>query len=168
MLAKPYLTRVFAIVVEGYMDVIALSMAGIDNVVAGLGTALGIEHLKELFYITDKVVICLDGDSAGIRAAKRVSEIALPIINAKKNIALTLLPNKMDPDDFIKEFGKKEFDNIIAKATPLSEALFEFTLEEVGVKKGEKVSAENKAKIENNLNEKISEIKDAALKKIFL
>jgi DNA primase len=164
---KPIFDKGFAVVVEGYMDVIALASAGVENVVAGLGTALGAEHLKELFYITDKIIICLDGDSAGIRAAKRVSEIALPIINAKKNISFTFLPNKMDPDDFIKEVGTKEFENVLASATPLSEALFEFALEEVGVKGDKKVSAENKAKIESNLEEKIAEIADVSLRKYF-
>jgi DNA primase len=158
----------FAIVVEGYMDAISLVSAGVENVVAGLGTALGAEHLKELFYTTDKIVICLDGDSAGIRAAKRVSEIALPLINSKKNLAFVFLPNQMDPDDFIKEFGTKEFDNLLNLAMPLSESLFEFALQELGVDKTKKISAENKAKIENNLSEKIAEIKDAALKKYFL
>ena len=111
---KAIFTKAHAIVVEGYMDAIALSANGVENVVAGLGTALGAEHLKELFYITDRVVICLDGDDAGIRAAKRFSEIALPLITAKKNVAFSILPNKMDPDDFIKKFGARE----IEKAQP--------------------------------------------------
>jgi DNA primase len=164
---KAIFDKGLAVVVEGYMDAIALASNGVENVVAGLGTALGVLHLQELFYTTDKIVICLDGDVAGVRAAKRVSEIALPIINSKKNIAFAFLPNQMDPDDFIKEFGSAEFENVLSEATPLSEALFDFALQENKVKKDGKISAESKAKIENNLNQKIAEIKDGALKKYF-
>ena len=164
---KAIFTKACAIVVEGYMDAIALSANGIENVVAGLGTALGAEHLKELFYITDRVVICLDGDDAGIRAAKRFSEIALPLITAKKNVAFAILPDKMDPDDFIKKFGAREIEKAFTKATPLSESLFDFALMELGIDKNQKISAENKAKIEGNLNTKIEAIKDASSKKYF-
>ena len=164
---KAIFSKGFAVVVEGYMDAIALATNGVENVVAGLGTALGTEHLKDLFYATDKIVICLDGDDAGIRAAKRVSEIALPLINAKKNVAFAILPNRMDPDDFIKEFGTREMEKVFENATPLSESLFDFALMELGIDKNKKISAENKAKIEGNLNAKIEEIKDASSKKYF-
>lgn len=164
---KSIFSKGFAIVVEGYMDAIALASNGIENVVAGLGTALGAEHLKELFYITDKIVICLDGDNAGVRAAKRVSELALPLINAKKNVAFTTLPNQMDPDDFIKEFGPKETEKTFINATPLSESLFNFALSELKIDKEQKISAEDKAKLEDNLNEKVEIIKDTSSKKYF-
>lgn len=164
---KAIYNKGFAVAVEGYMDVIALATNGVENVVAGLGTALGAEHLKDLFYTTDKIVICLDGDEAGIRAAKRVSEIALPLINARKNIAFAILPNRMDPDDFIKEFGAREIEKVFASATPLSESLFDFALMELGIDKNKKISAENKAKIEGNLNSKIEAITDPSSKKYF-
>ncbi len=164
---KAIFSKGSAVVVEGYMDAISLFSNGVENVVAGLGTALGVEHLKELFYITDKIIICLDGDSAGMRAAKRVSEIALPLINAKKNISFCFLPNQMDPDDFIKEFGTRELEKKFAKAMPLSESLFEFALLELGLDRNQKISAENKAKIENNLTAKIAAIQDASSKKYF-
>ena len=164
---KAIFTKTYAVVVEGYMDAISLFANGIENVVAGLGTALGQEHLKELFYITDKIVICLDGDAAGIRAAKRVSEIALPLINAKKNIAFAFLPNQMDPDDFVKTFGMHELEKIFNNATPLSESLFHFALIELGIDKNGKITAENKAKIEANLSAKIEMIHDNSSKKYF-
>ncbi len=157
----------YAVAVEGYMDAISLAKNGLENVVAGLGTALGAEHLKELFYATNKIVICLDGDSAGIRAAKRVSEIALPLISAKKTISFTILPNGMDPDDFVKEFGAKELEKLFLNATPLSESLFEFVLMELEIDKNKNITAEDKAKIEMNLNAKIENIKDVAVKKYF-
>jgi DNA primase catalytic core len=164
---KPIFSKGYAVVVEGYMDAISLFMNGIENVVAGLGTALGQEHLKELFFTTDRVIICLDGDEAGIRAAKRFAELALPLITAKKNVAFAFLPNKMDPDDFIKQFGFKELEKVFASATPLSESLFDFTLSELGVDKKNKISAETKAKIEASLALKTATILDPTSKKYF-
>ena len=162
---KAIFDKGFAVIVEGYMDAISLSTNGIENVVAGLGTALGEGHLRELFYITDKIVICLDGDEAGIRAAKRTAEIALPLVNAKKNIFFLTLPNQMDPDDFIKKFGSSELSKLLNQSTPLSEAIFEFVLLDLKIDKNKKISAENKAKIEAALNEKTDAITDPALKK---
>ena len=156
-----------AIVVEGYMDAIAVSINQMENVVAGLGTALGTEHLKELFRITDKIIICLDGDLAGIRAAKRVSTIALPLISAKKNIQFAILPNQMDPDDFINKFGREELENFLENSSPLSESLFEFALMELKIDRNSKISAENKAKIEASLNEKLEAMIDVSSKKYF-
>jgi DNA primase len=164
---KAIFDKSYAVVLEGYMDVISLFANGLENIVAGLGTALGEDHLKELFYITDKIIICLDGDSAGIRAAKRVSEIALPLISAKKNISFVFLPNKMDPDDFVKEFGARKLEELFDQAIPLSESLFEFALIELGIDKNKKITAENKAKIEGNLYKKIDVIKDNSSKKYF-
>jgi len=164
---KAIFDKSYAVVVEGYMDTISLSANGLENVVAGLGTALSAEHLKELFVITDKIVICLDGDSAGIRAAKRVSEIALPLITSKKNIAFTFLPNQLDPDDFIKEFGANELEKTFINSSSLSESLFEFALMELKVDKN-KINAETKAKIESNLLAKSELIKDVTTKKHFI
>ncbi len=164
---KAIFNKGYAVVVEGYMDAISLFINGVENVVAGLGTALGVEHLKELFFTTDKIVICLDGDSAGIRAAKRVSEIALPFINAKKNISFAFLPGQLDPDDFIKQFGAKELEKVFDNAIPLSQSLFDFALMELNVSANDKISAEMKAKIETNLNAKIATILDATSKKHF-
>ena len=154
------------IIVEGYMDVIALAKNGIENVVAGLGTALSREHLLELFYITDKIIICLDGDAAGIKAAKRILEIALPLVSAKKNIEFNILPNGMDPDDFINEFGVKATKEIFANSTPMSKMMFDFALEEVnGTNKT--ITAEKKAKLETLLNNNIELLKDDSSKKYF-
>lgn len=164
---KAIFSKGYAVVVEGYMDVIALANAGIENVVAGLGTALGAEHIKELFHTTDKIIICLDGDAAGIRAAKRVTEIALPLISAKKSIFFAIIPGKMDPDDFVKNFGAKELEKLFNLSAPLSESLFEFALTELGIDRNKKISAENKAKLEANLNAKVEVIQDPASKKYF-
>jgi DNA primase len=164
---KAIFSKGYAIVVEGYMDTISLFLNGIENVVAGLGTAFGIDHIKELFYITDKIVICLDGDDAGLGAAKRVSEISLQLINAKKNIFFAFLPNKMDPDDFIKEFGANELEKFLQDAKPLSESLFDFSISALGLINKKKISAEDKARLELDLNHKINQIKDPSSKKYF-
>jgi len=164
---KPIFEKKYAVVVEGYMDVISLVSSGIENVVAGLGTALGENHLRELFNITDKIVICLDGDSAGLRAAKRVAEIALPIISSKKNISFTFLPNQMDPDDFVKSFGAAKLEENFMNSTNLSQALIEFTLLDLGLEKKTEISAEDKAKLEAELTKKVEVIADATTKKYF-
>lgn len=156
-----------AIIVEGYVDAISLSNYGFENVVAGLGTAIGEEHLKQLFQITDKIIMCLDGDNAGVKAAKRVLEIALPLINSKKTLAFNFLPNQMDPDDFLKNYGAREFKKILDEAVPLSKAMFDFAIADLGLKNIEKLSPENKARLELELNTKINLITDPATKKYF-
>jgi DNA primase len=157
----------YVIIVEGYMDVISLCRNGVKNVVASLGTSLSSNHIKELFAITDKIIICLDGDQAGINAAKRASEISLPIINSKKNIKFAILPDKKDPDDFISEFGKNEFINFINNCKNLSQILFDFAILELKINIDQKISAEDKARIEGNLEEKIEKISDLKTKKYF-
>ncbi len=165
---KAIFEKKYAVIVEGYMDVISVSAGGIENVVAGLGTALGEAHFKELFAITDKIVICLDGDLAGIRAAKRSSEIVLPLISSKKNIGFVFLPSQMDPDDFIKTFGAVALEKKFAEAISLSQALLEFSLLELNLDKKTQISAEEKAKLEAVLFQKVDLIKDATSKKYFL
>ena len=153
--------------VEGYVDAISLANNGFENVVAGLGTAIGEEHLKQLFQITDKIIMCLDGDNAGVKAAKRVLEISLPLINSKKTLAFNFLPNQMDPDDFLKNYGAREFKKTLDEAVPLSKAMFDFAVADLGLKNIEKLSPENKARLELELNAKINLITDASSKKYF-
>lgn len=158
----------FVVVVEGYADVLALSAAKIDNVVAGLGTALSVNHLNDLFRISNKIVLCFDGDSAGINAAKRASEIALPIISANKNINFVFLPDKLDPDDFINKFGADSLKNLLKnKSVNLSQALFDFALIELGLEKKNNINPEEKAQIELILNKRLDFINDPMLKKYF-
>lgn len=164
---KPIFEKKYVVVVEGYMDVISLVASGIENVVAGLGTAFGENHLRELFSITDKIVICLDGDSAGIRAAKRVAEIALPLISSKKNISFTFLPNQLDPDDYVKNFGAAKLEENFINSVNLSQALIEFALLDLGLEKKTEISPEDKAKLEAELTKKIAVINDVTTKKYF-
>lgn len=156
----------FVILVEGYMDVIALSKSNIDNVVAGLGTSISKEHIKQLFYITNKIIICLDGDFAGRKAAKRVADLSLPLISHNKAIEFLFLPNQLDPDEFIAVNGVEEMKKAIKSSKPLSTTIFDFYLEEIS--DGINISAEQKAKLEFILNSKVNEINDVVCKKHFL
>ncbi|ESW60972.1 MAG: hypothetical protein Q27BPR15_09020 [Rhodobacter sp. CACIA14H1] len=93
------------IVAEGYMDVIALSEAGFRATVAPLGTAVTEDQLRLMWRISDEPVIALDGDTAGFRAALRVIDLALPLLEAGKGLRFAILPQGLDPDDLIKAQG---------------------------------------------------------------
>lgn len=112
------------IVVEGYMDVIALSQAGFGGAVAPLGTALTEEHLDEIWKLSPEPVVCFDGDAAGQRAALKTAELALTQLTPDKSLKFLTLPPKDDPDSLIKRGGKATFSAELAKAQPLSAVLF--------------------------------------------
>ena len=156
-----------AVIVEGYMDVISLAINGIENTVAPLGTALTEDQLKELFRITSDVIICLDGDQAGIRAMRRAIDTALPLISAKNIIRFAFLPNKMDPDDFIKSSGRKAMKDLLINAKNLSEILFDFEIKDLEISPNFILTPEIKIQLENNLNKKVNLISDANIKKHF-
>ncbi len=111
------------VVVEGYMDVVALAQHGIDYAVATLGTATTPVHAQKLFRLTDTVVYCFDGDNAGRKAAWRALENTLPVLSDGKNASFLFLPDGEDPDDFVRRRGKTAFEEMFARATPLSEFL---------------------------------------------
>ncbi|MCC2644695.1 MAG: dnaG [Burkholderiales bacterium] len=98
-----------AIVVEGYMDVIALFQFGIDNVVATMGTAATEEHVKKLFRICDDIYYCFDGDSAGQKAAWRALERSIALVTDTKAVHFLFLPKEHDPDSFIRQYGVDAF-----------------------------------------------------------
>jgi DNA primase len=167
---KAIFDKGYTVIVEGYMDAIALYLGGLENVVATLGTSLTKDHLQEIFAISEKIIICLDGDDAGVKAAKRSLEIALNLISSKRNINFAFLPNQMDPDDFIKEYGPKELEKLLLQSVSLSEALFDFSALEAGIKlsdKTSKITPESKAKLETILSKKINLITDPISKKYF-
>ena len=112
------------IAVEGYMDVIALHQAGIQNVVAPLGTALTENQLGLLWKMTSEPVLCFDGDGAGLRAAYRAADLALPLIGPGKSVSFALLPDGKDPDDLVKNDGRAPFDRVMAQAKPLAEMIW--------------------------------------------
>jgi DNA primase len=112
------------VVVEGYMDVIALAQAGIGGAVAPLGTALTEEQLEELWRLAPEPVLCFDGDAAGARAAARTAELALPSLTPERTLRLATLPAGEDPDTLIRHQGASGVLAVLNAARPLSDALY--------------------------------------------
>ncbi|MGB3249317.1 MAG: DNA primase [Tabrizicola sp.] len=113
------------IVAEGYMDVIALSEAGFTAAVAPLGTAVTEDQLRLIWRIADEPVIALDGDPAGLRAAQRVIDLALPMLEAGKALRFAILPGGMDPDDLIKANGAPAMQAVLDGAKPMVQLLWQ-------------------------------------------
>jgi DNA primase len=111
-------------VVEGYMDVIALAQGGFENAVAPLGTALTEDQIRELWKLADEPVLCFDGDAAGGRAAVRAAERALPLLSAGKGLRFAELSAGDDPDTLIAREGGEAISRLLAGAVPLSAFLW--------------------------------------------
>ncbi|MEI7429570.1 MAG: DNA primase [Betaproteobacteria bacterium] len=131
-----------AIVVEGYMDVVALSQNGVGNAVATLGTATTATHVQKLLRQVDRIVYCFDGDNAGRKAAWRALDNSLEALPEQKSIGFVFLPDTEDPDSFVRSQGTEAFERLITQATPLSE----FLLRELA-SHCDMTSAEGKAKL---------------------
>lgn len=112
------------IVTEGYMDVIALHMAGFHEAVAPLGTALTEDHLRALWKIVREPTLCFDGDNAGARAASRAAERALPLLKSGYGVRFAELPKGEDPDTLVRSKGREAMQGILDRALPLSEVLW--------------------------------------------
>lgn len=143
------------IAVEGYMDVIALHQAGIENAVAPLGTALTEAQLELLWKMTPQPILCFDGDGAGIRAANRAAELALPHIRPGRTVRFALLPDGKDPDDLVRNQGREPFDKVLASAQPLAEMIW---VREAG--SGSYDTPESRAELEARLKQIVSVIAD--------
>ena len=113
------------IVVEGYMDVVALAQHGIEYAVATLGTATSPVHVQKLLRQTDEVVFCFDGDAAGRKAAWHALEVSLPYLADNKAVRFLFLSAEHDPDSFVREEGSKAFEKKLGEARPLSEFLLD-------------------------------------------
>lgn len=137
--ANKNLTRL--VVVEGYMDVVALAQHGVNYAVASLGTATTPEQLQTLFRTVKEVICCYDGDRAGRDAAWRAMDNALPLMQDGYSLKFVFLPDGEDPDSLIREQGKEAFEAIIEQATPLSEFLFEQLLANLDMNSAEGKSA---------------------------
>ena len=112
------------IVVEGYMDVIALHQAGVQNAVAPLGTALTEAQLGLLWRMAPNPVLCFDGDGAGQRAAFRAADLALAGLKPGRSVGFALLPEGKDPDDLVRQDGRGPFDAVLAQARPLADMIW--------------------------------------------
>ncbi len=147
------------IVAEGYMDVIALAEAGFAATVAPLGTAITEDQLRLLWRIAPEPIIALDGDTAGLRAAMRVIDLALPMIEAGQSLRFALMPEGMDPDDVIKAEGPAAMQALLDAAQPMVRLLWRRETEG-------KVfdSPERKAALDRDLREVIRRIKDPSIR----
>ena len=117
--------RGYALVVEGYMDVVALAQSGFGNAVATLGTACTPDHVKKLLRFTDSIVFSFDGDAAGRRAASRALEAVLPQVSDLRTFRFLFLPTEHDPDSYVRAFGAAAFEKMVENATPLSRQLMD-------------------------------------------
>ncbi|MGB0126225.1 MAG: DNA primase, partial [Rhodocyclaceae bacterium] len=126
-----------AVVVEGYMDVVALAQHGIANAVATLGTATTSHHVHKLLRLADRVVFCFDGDSAGRKAAWRALESSLDQLADNKSVTFMFLPPEHDPDSFVRELGREEFDRLAARALPLSDFMLRHLKSDIDVASAE-------------------------------
>ena len=147
------------IVAEGYMDVIALSEAGFAASVAPLGTAVTEHQLALLWRITDEPIIALDGDKAGLRAAYRVIDTALPLLTPGKSLRFALMPEGQDPDDLLRAKGPQAVRAVLDQAQPMVQVLWRRETEGRVFD-----SPERKAALEASLRETIGRIQDPALR----
>jgi len=143
------------IVAEGYMDVIALSEAGFTATVAPLGTAVTEDQLRLMWRVADEPVIALDGDTAGVRAAMRVIDVALPLLEAGKGLRFCLMPQGMDPDDLLRAQGAGAMDKLLAQARPMVDLLWQRETEG-----GNFDSPERRAALDKTLRAAIGRIAD--------
>jgi len=156
-LANKQLDRL--LVVEGYMDVVALAQHGVSYAVASLGTATTPEQLQTLFRTVKEIICCYDGDRAGRDAAWRAMDNALPLIQDGYSLRFVFLPDGEDPDSLIRTQGQQSFENIINKALPLSDFLFEHLLTHYNM-----ATAEGKSAAINAFKPYLEKLPDSHLK----
>ncbi len=148
------------VVAEGYMDVIALAEGGFQSSVAPLGTAITENQLQMLWRMSDEPIIALDGDTAGLRAAMRLIDLALPLLEAGKSLRFAIMPEGKDPDDMIRSEGPEAVQAVLDRAIPMVKLLWQRETEG-------KVfdSPERKAALDKSLREKIKLIRDPSIRK---
>ena len=151
------------IVVEGYMDVISIYSSGIKNVVSNSGIALTENQINLIWRFFSKPVICLDGDKSGQKASLRIAENLLQFIKENNKINFINLPNNLDPDDFIKEKGRRNFENLIKTSSPIEEFIWNIYLKDLD--KSDPYAA---AKFEKKFKNLCQSIQDKTLKKYIL
>jgi len=151
------------IVVEGYMDVIALSQHGIDYTVATLGTAVTSFQVQRLMRQTDNIVFCFDGDNAGRKAAWRALENSLEFLSDNKYLSFLFLPEGEDPDSYVSRNGKTFFEQQLMQALPLSEFMFKELCSDINLQ-----TSEGRAKLINKAKPLLQQIKAPALVSILL
>lgn len=149
----------YAILVEGYMDAISLNAAGFSQTVATLGTAVTLNQIRKLWNITDEIVMCLDGDEAGRRAALKTVKTVLPTLSPERFLSFVELPRGLDPDDTIKTYGAEYFEKLLAQRKIASQTIWDREYAECSLRGPEAVSL-----LESRLNDYVSLITDSSLK----
>jgi len=147
------------VVVEGYMDVVALAQHGVDYAVASLGTSTTAEQIQTLFRTVKEVICCYDGDRAGRDAAWRAMENALPLMRDGFSLKFVFVPDGEDPDSLIREKGQQVFENILDEAMPLSKFLFENLMSQVDMS-----SLEGRAALVESFQPYLIKLPDSVLK----
>jgi len=150
------------VVVEGYVDVIAMVTAGYAGAVAPLGTALTEDQLGLLWKMTEEPVLCFDGDGAGLRAARRAVELAMPHLKPGKSLKVALLPQGQDPDDLLRSAGADAIRDVVNAAQPMAQMLWRFMTE--GHDFG---TPERRAALESRINEVTQAIADESVRKYY-
>jgi DNA primase len=150
------------LVAEGYMDVIALQGAGFEAAVAPLGTAITDNQLQMLWRIDPEPIITLDGDTAGQRAALRLIDVALPLLEAGKSLRFAMMPEGQDPDDLLKASGAGAFQKLVDGAVPMVQLLWQREIEGRIFD-----SPERKAALDKALRDKITLIKDPSIRSYY-
>lgn len=153
----------YALVTEGYMDVVALAQLGFANAVATLGTACTADHVQKLFRFTDSIVFSFDGDGAGRRAARKALDAALPFATDVRTVKFLFLPAEHDPDSYIREHGQEGFAAYVGKAVPLSKFMLEAAAEGCDLD-----TAEGRAHMASNARPLWSLLPDGTLKRQLL
>jgi DNA primase len=150
------------IVVEGYVDVIAMVTAGFGGAVAPLGTALTENQLALLWKMADEPILCFDGDRAGQKAAYRAADLALPALLPGKSLRFALLPEGQDPDDLARSGGRVAIEEVISAARPLVDMLWSREIEG-----GSFATPERRAALEARINELANGIRDEVLRRYY-
>src|ERR1700761_3696629 len=150
------------IVVEGYVDVIAMVTSGFPGAVAPLGTALTENQLALIWKMTDEPILCFDGDRAGQKAAYRAADLALPLLKPGKSLRFALLPEGQDPDDLARSGGRGAIEEVIAAARPLAEMIWSREIEG-----GNFATPERRAALEARIGELANSVRDDVVRRYY-
>ena len=151
------------IIVEGYMDVVSLYSSGIKNVISNSGTALTESQIELIWKFFSNAILCLDGDESGQKAATRIAERVFPLINDNNKIYFSMLPDGLDPDDYIKKYGQEKFKNFLKEKKIIQSYVWDIYSNHINRKDPYSIS-----KFEKSIKSLCYSIKDSTIKKYIL